>query len=159
MVWHFQETVRIPMLLPNIEASPVRIPSAVVNCHAISHGLEQYVAQKRATELSKFLALCATSHQPLAPSLAVDAIWHDFILHTRDYLTYCESTFGHFIHHSPSCGTPTDMRQIYMDTLTALVNAFGDIDSTIWPIDGEAPLAICDSGRDKLALQVDSEGR
>ena len=34
-------------------------------------------------------------------SVEVDRIWHQFILFTREYATFCEINFGCFLHHSP----------------------------------------------------------
>src|SRR6185436_8464701 len=36
------------------------------------------------------------------PSQAVDDLWHEFILYTRDYEQFCKRAFGHFMHHTPA---------------------------------------------------------
>ncbi len=36
------------------------------------------------------------------PSKAVDALWHDFILDTKSYHTFCSKAFGGFFHHIPA---------------------------------------------------------
>lgn len=33
------------------------------------------------------------------PLLALDTLWHAFILHTRDYSAFCQTHFGHYFHH------------------------------------------------------------
>ncbi|KTD21258.1 hypothetical protein Llon_1356 [Legionella londiniensis] len=33
------------------------------------------------------------------PLLPIDAMWHAFILHTRDYHLFCTRFFGDYIHH------------------------------------------------------------
>ncbi len=38
------------------------------------------------------------------PSTAVDAAWHEFILMTRNYESFCKEAFGHFLHHAPNVG-------------------------------------------------------
>lgn len=35
------------------------------------------------------------------PLLILDDMWHCFILHTRDYQTFCQRFFGDFFHHDP----------------------------------------------------------
>lgn len=35
------------------------------------------------------------------PSEVADLVWHGFILHTREYMNYCEKEFGEYFHHSP----------------------------------------------------------
>lgn len=41
------------------------------------------------------------------PSKAVDIAWHEFILFTKDYQSFCEQAFDHFLHHTPA----EEMRQ------------------------------------------------
>jgi hypothetical protein len=36
------------------------------------------------------------------PSQAVDVAWHEFILFTREYASFCSKAFGRFIHHTPA---------------------------------------------------------
>ncbi len=36
------------------------------------------------------------------PSVAADALWHHFILHTREYEVFCRTAFGRFLHHRPA---------------------------------------------------------
>jgi hypothetical protein len=35
------------------------------------------------------------------PSKAVDAAWHEFILMTHHYKSFCDEAFGYYLHHSP----------------------------------------------------------
>ncbi len=36
------------------------------------------------------------------PSKAADAMWHEFILHTRAYEGFCRRAFGRILHHTPA---------------------------------------------------------
>lgn len=36
------------------------------------------------------------------PSQVVDDLWHEFILYTRHYETFCNRAFGQFMHHTPA---------------------------------------------------------
>lgn len=36
------------------------------------------------------------------PSAAVDSAWHEFILMTRNYESFCQKAFGRFLHHVPN---------------------------------------------------------
>jgi hypothetical protein len=36
------------------------------------------------------------------PSQVVDAVWHEFILHTRGYEVWCQAAFGRLLHHTPA---------------------------------------------------------
>lgn len=44
------------------------------------------------------------------PSQAVDDLWHEFILYTRDYRDYCKQAFGRFFHHTPAVALAADKR-------------------------------------------------
>jgi hypothetical protein len=35
------------------------------------------------------------------PSRAVDVAWHEFILMTREYQSFCDDAFGYYLHHTP----------------------------------------------------------
>lgn len=35
-------------------------------------------------------------------SLRVDEVWHQFVLFTVEYYTFCDKYFGHYAHHAPS---------------------------------------------------------
>ena len=47
----------------------------------------------------------ATARRPKArlsmPSTVVDDLWHEMLLHTRDYAVFCDAAFGRFLHHEP----------------------------------------------------------
>lgn len=35
------------------------------------------------------------------PSVAVDELWHEFIIFTRDYHDFCNNVYGAYLHHDP----------------------------------------------------------
>lgn len=50
-----------------------------------------------------FLACLRSKTQFVAmPSKAVDALWHEFILHTHAYKRWCNDALGFFLHHTPA---------------------------------------------------------
>ena len=50
-----------------------------------------------------FLAYLKSGCRRVAmPSQVVDELWHEFILFTRDYATFCQLAFGQFLHHTPA---------------------------------------------------------
>jgi hypothetical protein len=62
------------------------------DCDLVERGLRQFFwACLRSNR--KFVAM---------PSKAVDAMWHEFILHTRAYRDWCDLTLGWFLHHTPA---------------------------------------------------------
>lgn len=62
----------------------------------VERGLRQFfVASAQAR--GRFVAM---------PSRVVDALWHEFILHTRGYEAYCRRAFGRLLHHTPAEALP-----------------------------------------------------
>ncbi len=60
--------------------------------HLVERGLRQF-----------FLACLRSRRAYVAmPSKAVDAMWHEFILHTQAYKDWCELALGWFLHHTPA---------------------------------------------------------
>lgn len=35
------------------------------------------------------------------PSMSVDWVWHSFILHTAQYVRFCNTVYGGYLHHHP----------------------------------------------------------
>ncbi|WP_338846033.1 hypothetical protein V8J88_20060 [Massilia sp. W12] len=54
--------------------------------------------------LRQFFLACsnAPGQQLEMPSQAVDLLWHEFILCTRQYEDFCQRAFGRFLHHAPA---------------------------------------------------------
>lgn len=54
--------------------------------------------------LRQYFQLCRQAKRRMVamPSLAVDVLWHEFILHTRQYQQFCNQGIGRFLHHVPS---------------------------------------------------------
>lgn len=42
------------------------------------------------------------------PSQVADDLWHEFILYTRHYETFCKEAFGSFMHHTPAVALGAD---------------------------------------------------
>ena len=50
-----------------------------------------------------FLACNRSKRQFVAmPSKSVDAMWHEFIMHTKAYENWCQLALGYFLHHTPA---------------------------------------------------------
>ncbi|WOE82084.1 hypothetical protein RZO07_12980 [Pseudomonas protegens] len=62
------------------------------DCQLVAQGLRQF-----------FLAYLKSGQRYVSmPSQVVDDLWHEFILHTRDYQAFCNKAFGQFLHHTPA---------------------------------------------------------
>jgi hypothetical protein len=61
-------------------------------CQLVAHGLRQF-----------FLAYLKSGRQYVSmPSQIADDLWHEFILFTKHYETFCRRAFGGFMHHTPA---------------------------------------------------------
>ncbi|HEX7667501.1 MAG TPA: hypothetical protein VF407_23375 [Polyangiaceae bacterium] len=77
----------------------------VVHRFAADHGISYADASEIFLETKRWLWLSAT-HRSLALPLfsearAIDEMWHTFLLFSRDYATFCDESFGFFVHHAP----------------------------------------------------------
>ncbi len=80
-------------------------------------------------ETKKFLILCANDRQArYSPSKTVDAMWHQFMLHSHDYFRFCDLVGG-YIHHQPS---ETPKPECYAKTIEDLPKLFGSINASYW---------------------------
>jgi len=56
------------------------------------------------TALKDYFRICYQAKRRMVsmPSQVVDVAWHEFILFTRSYETFCRKALGRFLHHTPS---------------------------------------------------------
>jgi hypothetical protein len=81
-----------------------------------------------------FLVACALNPEGhLSPSEKVDAGWHAFLLHTREYADFCTRVAGRFIHHHPTGPgeVPNDQQAIGV-TVAAMRAAGLPVDPALW---------------------------
>lgn len=82
-----------------------------------------------------------------AVSAAVDPFWHAHILHTSDYMDFCNLTVGEYMHHQPLDRTDKqkleNVRTLYQYTLDVLGQLFINVDSEFWSTDVSDALMIC----------------
>lgn len=61
--------------------------------------------------LRDYFHICNIAQKKMVamPSQVVDVAWHEFILFTRNYKSFCDRAIGHFLHHTPTeaMKTPT----------------------------------------------------
>jgi hypothetical protein len=64
----------------------------VKDCQLVAHGLRQF-----------FLAHLKSGRKYVSmPSQVADDLWHELILYTRNYQSFCQKAFGRFLHHTPA---------------------------------------------------------
>jgi hypothetical protein len=82
--------------------APAYSNEAVIGRIQQDAGVDRDTARAWFNEMLIFLDLVADSKDFISPPGPVDAAWHAFILHTRDYESYCRERFGRVIHHEPT---------------------------------------------------------
>jgi hypothetical protein len=88
-----------------------------------------------------FLKACADNPAAnLGPSATLDAGWHAFILHTREYASFCARVAGRFIHHVPATGDSRSGGTLAR-TVEALRTTGYDVDDRLWPLSAVADCA------------------
>jgi hypothetical protein len=76
------------------------IPERIVQRFAQKHGIEEHDASIIFRDLETFLD--DASNKALSPAPRIDEAWHEFILHTKDYIAFCEQRYGKIVHHVPT---------------------------------------------------------
>ncbi len=106
------------------------------------------VSEERATQLfeecKKFMIICILVGGA-SPSHELDEMWHHFILHTRDYIGYCERYLGRYLHHNPTETPDVKNRNLMLEVAKA---TFGSIEESMWPkpVDGTTACSSACSG-------------
>lgn len=114
-------------------------PALLIRRFCTEHSVCEAEAHARFEETKKFLVLCANNRRmSYSPSKTVDAMWHQFMLHSRDYFNFC-GLVGGYIHHQPS---ERPQPECYARTIEDMPKLFGEINQVYW----EEKSADCDDG-------------
>lgn len=104
-------------------------PELLINRFCRDHQLSEQDALETFEQTKQFLVLCAANKNVrYSPSEKIDLMWHQFILHTRDYFAFCDK-LGSFVHHQPS---EEKHPHNYETTKRDLENFFGTINNAYW---------------------------
>ncbi len=94
--------------------------------------------ERRISATLDFLAACAIPGAPsLAPSPAIDQVWHEMIMHTADYRELCLGLGVAFIDHEPA-GPHSSAMPSVEDTVTFMRSRGIATDNAedLWQSDG-----------------------
>lgn len=87
----------------NIIGLDVDFHAQIINRLETKHGMSSEMAQAVLDDTLKYLhAIAANPGTGLGPSEIIDVCWHELILHTADYMSWCDKAFGHYLHHRPN---------------------------------------------------------
>ena len=128
-------------------------PDALLRRYMAENKSDLATANKAFVALKQFLFVCATTKHHCSPSIAIDAMWHEFLMFSGEYYNFCLQRFGMVIHHHP---TEMMMNENYRNTRNSALNIFGELDAKFWP-NMAASGALC-SGGDCSANCGDSGG-
>ena len=78
----------------------VKVPEEVIRRYAYKAKKNVGEARILYSRLSEFID--RAYYEVCSPDFELDEAWHEFILHTKDYINYCEARFGRLIHHVPT---------------------------------------------------------
>jgi hypothetical protein len=98
------------------------------------------LTQQAILEYKKFMYLAATDNNMVAPSEAVDQVWHLHLLFTQSYQDFC-SVLGKYIQHIPSTHNPNKSgkyEEAAARTKQRYEQAFGPAPENLWT--GKHPL-------------------
>lgn len=96
------------------------------------------------------------------PSRVVDEAWHEFILDSAAYTTFCDSAFGEYLHHTPDGEMPIGMSTALANTVEAWDRSSrgGSEESVLWDLDEQLgipePLGV--SGLQLSAARAKADG-
>lgn len=91
-----KESSALGVLIAGIDLSNTR------NRLVTRHNYSTEAADRAIAEYRNFLFNCGQNPtQKLSPSKVVDDVWHDHILHLRQYIDDCTRVFGRIIYHNP----------------------------------------------------------
>lgn len=81
---------------PSYKAS---VKQRVLNEHP---GMSEREYEWRWLELQRFYVMCAVLDRVPMFSKAVDEVWHEMLMYTRDYQAFSEKYIGRMLHHTPN---------------------------------------------------------
>ena len=103
-------TARPPSGRPYVIDRPFLPPGCLVRLRRHHPSLSDADLARVESGLRDWFHVCAATggQQVAMPSPVVDDLWHEFILHTRDYARFCDAALGRFLHHTPTAAMGKD---------------------------------------------------
>lgn len=112
----------------------------VIERHLQDFQITQEAAARRFNGLKQFMLVAAIMPGRKVTSPDIDAMWHTFLLFTKDYRQFCTDYLGMFIEHEPfEDAAPW----AYDNTREQARVLFGSLDDALWPVQAKAD---CSSG-------------
>jgi hypothetical protein len=131
-----QDLAKIRKLINTVDLS-----STVDRLIKVHHWKEEWVlkaVQQYRNYL--FLKIKYGKTHGLPPSVDIDEVWHAHILHTEEYIEFCQNAFGFFLHHHPHHGkdgefTDADIAKAFeQETQKLYYSEFGEYIEAVMPL-------------------------
>jgi hypothetical protein len=109
----------------------------VLERYKAEQAVDEAGARRRWRELVRFLLMVGhAGERGYGMHGPVDGLWHDFVLHTALYQTFCERYAGRFLHHHPGTSQPgAAWRAGYLRFLVDYRTVFGEAPpDDLWPL-------------------------
>ena len=122
-------------------------------------GLSKDSAEELFYDMKQFLFLCGTRPGICSPTDTIDAAWHEFILYTQDYASFCDEMFGRFIHHVPQTYLSKEhsTKGKTWRTFQIAQDIFGDL-SVNWDVPDHMRPKRCQKGENVELIEFDNCG-
>ena len=141
----------------------VRVRSSLQN----KHGTPAWVAEARellqadsmlaVEEYRRFLGLLITEAAPLTPSKLLDEFWHQHVLDSCNYASFCSRTAGRFLHHIPNYEKPHEFHDpAFRRTHDLYRKRFGNAPpDRVWSYMGESGGCSCGPSEPATLYKID----
>ena len=109
--------------------------------------ITQPEAEQLFEDVKKYLFLAVVTDERLVPTDAIDLGWHEFLLYTRDYASFCNRFFGAFVHHIPNPKLSPHVVRTAKRTVELARDMFGEGLSKNWiRVSGDCFVNPCSAG-------------
>ena len=130
-----------------------------------AYNVSASIASLRERELKRYLFIAAKNPDVSLPIAGVlDPFWHEFLLDTRSYLTFCRRLGADFVHHVPNSdrGSAAEVMDRYRKLVELYEREFNEAPpQDVWPqvtrgimrlgnCDPSIDLANCDASRVRI---------
>lgn len=135
--------------MTDAQTRPIRVPvdevlkyanPRVIERHVQDNQISREIAIRRFDGLKQFMLVAAVMPGRKVTSPDIDAMWHTFLLFTKDYREFCTDYLGMFIEHEPF---ETAAPWAYEKTRERALALLGPLDKELWPVQAKAD---CSSG-------------
>lgn len=97
-------------------------------------------------ESKKFFSLrilYPDSTERFVPSRLVDRVWHQFIIDTQNYMSFCNDMYGAYLHHRPARGDLAHVTVHLTATKAMLEKAYGPLPRMVWGVTAACDVQAC----------------